>query len=476
MADTVGAVETATIDLGELPRGEPVQVEAPWPVRERLRRLRPQHLRWAATAIGLVALMLSTTGAATGKPRPALVPFVAATSASWAIDQQHLYVLEEPTGPVHTRLTAYALTDGAVRWQRTLSATEGTWLDTTGGLLLVTSETSGEGLTQDWTTRLDPETGRQLWQRPGTPVHTPAQQEGDLLLLRRPLPADLASYEWPARNELAAVSLGTGARVWTRAVTGWPSYVPGNPDRLLTLDPAGGRLELFDFQTGALARSARISVPEAAEVLVAGPVAFVFDPNLNDEFVGYDLANMSPSWTLEADQGTWVSVCGRLVCASGNGPVRAFDPVTGETVWSAGWLPEHRLGGLFDVYDLGSTPLDGYLQLTETSSDGLLRGRWLVDAASGELVLDLQRWVIAASAQWGRPPEEPMAIWHEHGVAWVGSLRPDLSGIDPIGSIEVPDQPDYPFPSCDVAGDLVVCVTYPASDLEPGRLRAWRIR
>jgi hypothetical protein len=92
----------------------------------------------------------------------------------------------------------------------------------------------------------------------------------------------------------------------------------------------------------------------------------------------------------------------------------------------------------------------------ETSPPGARS--WLVEAGTGAPVLDLTGWSIAGMYGEGPATPAPILMAEEGRVIWIGRLRPDLSGVDVLGAIDIGarDENSYP-PRCGVQGDHAVC-------------------
>jgi putative pyrroloquinoline-quinone binding quinoprotein len=463
------ATPPATIDLGELPRGASTEIGTPawrWRIRVPPWRVRNPY-RGTGFVVAMAAALAATMAGSAALPGPALTPVFTAPGSSFVIGQDRLYVVDSVT-PGGT-ITAYRLADGAIVWQRSWAA-PGLLLSTWQGLLLARTVLTDE---TEHTSRLDPDTGRPLWISDGRQTG----HSGERLLLERPL-HDARPFDPPF--VVAAVDPDTGDPGWVRQLSGWSAQtVAGGPERLVALTDQG-TLVAYDPATGEPLRSvATASSREQADPSVAGSVVLLHDRVENGFAVtAYDLETLARLWTL-SDPVAEIGSCGELLCLHGPEPPRAVDPRTGRTVWTAGWLPTDQ-PGWFVVRAIGAPALAGRLVLTRISGADFTQSQsWLVDAVTGEQVLDLGRWALPWDA--GPSLAEVGLVRYGNGVAWVGRLRPDLSGVDVLGSVayergsvDVPGQLDVLDPECAVSAGHVVC----SARLDEMRreVTVWRMR
>lgn len=444
-----------TIDLGELPRGEPI--EAPWPVRERLRRLRSRHIRWTAMAAGLAALVIATTGAPSPQPSPALTLLFTVPATNFAVDDENLYVLSAPD-----TLTAYRLADGSVRWRRSSSfLTEYSWLDAwSGPLLVATYSASGGG--DPSTTRFDTATGRPLWTSDGQLFGV----AGDRVILDRLREVEPTIDHPVPPSDVTAVDLATGDPVWSVTLTSW--HYQSEAGYLVGFAP-DGRLSTYDLDTGERIARVRIGAPTGeTQPVVAGSIVLLQDSG-GATVTAYDVDTLARLWE-RPDRGGWLTACGRLVCSTGTGAPQAIHPDTGETVWSAEWAPEPGADEWLDIGDPEASWLDGHFMLSHSTGAGLDQRTWLVDQGTGEPVLDLRQWMFSYPLSGNEPP---ILLWYEDERTWVGRLREDLSGVRVLGTIDVSVSSELGYPACQSTAPYVICVDQLAPQPE---LRVWRIR
>lgn len=269
--------------------------------------------------------------------------------------------------------------------------------------------------------------------------------------------------------------------MWTVPVPGG-TYATGfdqDSRYLVSFGGAGGELVSYDLATGQ--RLAGASVPELdqqhVQVQVVGSLVLLRDRSRSpSDLLAYDARTLSRLWTIpDRDRPGHLEpmACGDLLCVSGERqPVRAFDPASGQRVWSTDW-PAISDDDFVWVADLAGTG---------AGRDGLLlaRGRsgsWLIDAGTGELALDLGGWQLTAPRPWVPPgagsgvaPPEPLLFHPDADRTVVGRLAPDRSGIRPLGAIDAV----RPW-LCDGGGGFVYCATEPDND-RLRELTVWRHR
>jgi hypothetical protein len=501
------APPTVTIDLGEVPRAEGPAADVPWAAWLRLHRLlnrRPWRLI-AAGAIG--AAMLVAVPAAAPLPPPIVELQFALPADSVTFDQQYVYAAERGDGdPAGTTVTAYRFADGSLAWQATHpDAGDGAWIDRYGDLLLLLSVSvnSENDPPDEHVTLLNQETGEAIWTTAGHPV-TPLS--GRLLVRRTTISPGEPDTEPPLRHEYVAVDLVTGEPAWRVGTSGLTAGVDrAGSGRLLTLD-ADGQLSSYDLGTGARARSvAAIAAPAdpttQPQLQLHPPSSLI----LVQQAVGsdaviraYDTATLQRRWTrsYEFDNATdaiWLRVqpCGSLICVDPyrDGPPEALDPVTGDRHWSMAWFTGGGApGGI--VFTAPEHPwLGRYLLVSDHSAAGG-PASWLVEAATGEPVLDLTDWRLGPGlagltgltghALPGSPglrdeTGAPVLVLSQQpdpsadGETWVGLLHPDPVRVRALAAIE------GRHGWCNAQGRHVVCR---AESQAPGpvSVTVWRVR
>ncbi|MGH3680670.1 MAG: PQQ-binding-like beta-propeller repeat protein [Natronosporangium sp.] len=453
---------TGTIDLGALIPGPAPEPDAPWPVLVRLRRWHSPRRTTRLTGLTAVTVLalLAVTGAA-APPEPTFTPHLTLPAVHAFIpDQQDLYLVEA-LETNQLRVAAYRLTDRSIRWVAPLPASDFAWLELEDGVLLVQSF----GPTGSHTTGLDPDTGRELWSRPGVHEHTLGS---GLHVFSDAGVGSPEIVEGPPQQELTAVDLTTDRPVWTVSVTGG-NHVRGGPDSryLVVSNEINGEMVSYDLATGERLASADVPRADSVGIQVVGSLVVSVDQWSSPPTVtGYDVTTLTPRWitTDRNDPYTWAVPCGDLLCLLGAEPPRAIDLASGELVWSADWLPPASDEGTYWVSEPAGAGLAGRLLVTDrTGSHG-----WLVDARTGTLVLDLGGWQLS--------PDSPLLFWTGAESVTIGQLHPDLSGIQALAAVEVAPWSALSPPQCRSDTGYVYCVA--ASD--PGgqlqELTVWRHR
>ncbi|HEY8474057.1 MAG TPA: PQQ-binding-like beta-propeller repeat protein [Natronosporangium sp.] len=440
-----------TIDLGELPSAwRPTPEPTPPPTgRWHWGNRRTRRLAAAVVAAGLV---LTTAVAAGAEPPGALtlVLTVRAVDHNAIADEQHLYVFKELRDG-ETVVAAYRLADGALAW-RTQVAGAGAGIDRYGGALVVAAYRSIAEVgypTDETVFALDAATGRLLWTMLGWPVVLPRHRSDRLLIQRQEIPADPVE---PAASSLTMVDLTTGEQVW-RMAPDWWLHEPAS-EVLLTMEER--TLTSFDLITGERLAARSVSIPAPPDefhgdlVTVAGSLVLVVEAvDGEPATVAFDATTLqrrwtAPDWRPAHEQYPWPVSCGELLCRlSSADPPQGVDPASGRTLWTADWLRS-----------------------------------WLIDLATGDPVLDFGRWE-PFSWYYARPGLATVTVTYatETGT-WVGTARPDLSGIDPLGLIEgaALDESGYGT-YCQPSPGHVVCVTnVETRDPEAGTtVEVWRL-
>jgi outer membrane protein assembly factor BamB len=450
-----------TIDLGELPPGGQPEFEPPWPGVVRLRRWRWRDRRPAARLAGAatVTALLLTLAAAAGPLRPAFLPLLSLAIHGYGYDQEQLYVVEAPgTGT----LAAYSLADGGLRWRAPLPDPAKFYSFHRDRVLLVSALSHGRA-----STAFDPATGRRLWR--SDPGELFAVAGGWFVFAQvsfggRP-------REIP-RLRFSAVDQTTGRPGWSVSAVG-EDYHHGSS--YLVIIDREGRLTSYRLATGE--RSASVAIPHAefSAVRMVGSLALVLDRSGQPPVLtGYDLATLTRRWSATLARNhlpVLPEPCGRLVCLASPRFPRALDPVTGETVWSADWLPaDDRRDHYFMVSNLDLP--GGRLLLSDVSRAPDSRASWLVEATTGEPVLDLAGWRPGPGGPPGAGPGGGLLVRTDGPTTLVGRLHPDLSGVQPLGVIEGTTRAT----ECQPLPGLVVCTTWPPAGDGPGELTLWRSR
>jgi outer membrane protein assembly factor BamB len=453
-----------TIDLGELPRDPMTGFDPPWPGLARLRH--PTERRRVARLAAITAataLVLLTAAGAGGPVRPVFQPHLTLEVIGFAHDREHLYAIEVP-GPNLTRVVAYRLSDGTAQWEAPLPGSRFAWPLRHEGVLLVQSIHAGRRTT----TMIKPRNGREVWRRPGTGALE--RIAGQRVLFSNPRASADAVRNQPPVHQLTAVDLATGQTAWRASVTG-ENFTSGSADsRYLVAYGEGSDLATYDLTTGQRLADLPAPAAQSATVQVVGPLVVLLDRSQRPRVLtAYDVATLSQRWRVSHPDllEVWATACGELVCLLGDGSPRALDPATGEEVWSADWLLTDDRAGPVLISDLGGSGLAGQLLLTDQA-----RGRsWLVDARTGEPVLDLQGWQLVQS--WPPQPgaEPPVLIRPDRGATMIGALRPDRSGVRVLGQVNARPQAE-----CSATARHVFCLAGPLTGERPQELTVWRHR
>lgn len=479
---------TISIDLGELPP-QPESPAAPaWPGwRQRLRERRYR----APLAVVVAALtLLAVTGSAP-LPGPPHAPHFSIVAGTFFWDDQHVYALDQSDQQEPVTLTAYRLVDGSIAWQTTPPGFGTTaWLGTTNGMLLLSSSTTNQDgtLTDQVISRLDPDTGQVWWSQAGSLW----QVADDYLLLMR----HASDQDQPLAEGLAltVTDAATGLPAWELEFAGWNVAIDSaGAGRLLTLDLAG---HLTSYELGSGRRLASVAVNDSADQSAATDL--VLHPASSTALIrqagpggyalhSYDTTTLERLWTIDESgpgfrdgAGPWPHPCGHMICLDGGSP-RAIDPLTGRQLWVADWL-DALGGGSFGYYGLGLqdlAALGGNVLVTVNSDPPT---SWLIDADTGAPVLDLAGWSVWPDEY--RAPGDAVSVilgtsidvdlTPANGQApstWIGMIRPDYTGIQPIGSI------DGRFGGClPLRSGYVICQLDRLDPDDQPRVTVWRLR
>lgn len=457
-----------TIDLGELPHGERPELAVAWPVLRRLRhRYGWRSIGRVAGAVAAALLALLTVTAAAGPARPVLEQHLAFPAVfGYAHDQQRLYVIEA-VAPDPVRIAAYRLDDGALEWAAPLSIGEFAWLLRWDEVLLVhTYQDNGS-----FVRALDPDSGQDMWDLPGS--HSLDTIAGGQFVFSASHPGQTLRGDGPPVHQFAGVDPATGDPVWNAAVPGWKYAIGALESTYLVAYGQDSDLTSYDLTTGERLASVPIPTTDSTDVQVVGSLVLVTDRSeLPPVLTAYDAVTLTPQWTYSHPDSlqVWPTECGELVCLVGEAWPRALDPGSGELVWSGDWVLADGSRGLTVAADLTGTGLAGHMLVTAQPR----QHSWLIDAATGQPVLDLGSWWLPW--RWPAPVaggELPLLL--RSGTAdtptVVGQLRPDLSGVRLLGSIDIPWQSD-----CSAGTSYVFCATGPAASEEPQQLVVWRDR
>jgi hypothetical protein len=230
--------------------------------------------------------------------------------------------------------------------------------------------------------------------------------------------------------------------------------------RLVTLD-RDGQLASYDVVSGdPVAATFGATGSGTAYLSVTGDLVLVHS-SVDGSVAAYDVETLALRWHIDmAFDSVDIASCGPVLCRNpGNTVPRAIDPATGEPVWSASvdWFS----GGSF-AYQPGPPWPAGFL----------LMDSWVVDARTGEPVIDLGEWIPAHS---GRGPlsgvgsTDVFLVRYElgsgpaNGLTWFARLHFDPPHIEVLGSVPSDSS------GCLTDARLVVCP-------DRGELHIWRTR
>ncbi|HEY8474058.1 MAG TPA: PQQ-binding-like beta-propeller repeat protein [Natronosporangium sp.] len=470
---TPPAPPAGTIDLGELPSRWAPGSEPALPPARRWRWRWGDRQTWRLTAaVAAGVLVLTTTVAADAEPPAPLTLALTVRAADYhaVADEHRLYVFDE-LGDNRAVVAAYRLADGALAWRTTVAGT-GVDLTRYGDTLLVMAYQPSPDASlpsDDVVAALDAATGRVRWTRRGWPLGQPGDRT-DRVLIHQQVIVDRLE---PAHSNLTMVDLATGADLWG-IVTLWWQHDPASA-RLVTL--AGeNTLISFDLVTGERLAEATVGTPtdltDPAELghnllnVVGSLVLVAEEVDGEPTLSAYDSTTLEWRWSIPSPERTyglspWPVSCGELLCLLAPvEPPRGVDPATGRVVWIADWLSEVSPDTGYHIFTPISQDLTGYGVLLAYSSARDEQRGWLVDLATGDPVLELGRWEPRGWYETRPGAVTATLIWASETGTWVGTARPDLSGVDPVGLIEAAALNEYGYGTqCNPVPGHVICVT-----------------
>ncbi|GAA0801948.1 PQQ-binding-like beta-propeller repeat protein [Spirilliplanes yamanashiensis] len=349
------------IELGT-PGAGPAPAAAPGP-----RRLSPGS-RAAAAVLAVAAALLLLAAAAPPDAGPvrrvATVPFD--DQYAYSSDGELLYV------PTAGALSAYRLADGRRRWSVALGASGVRW-DAPAGVLL------GRAPGGAATVALDPATGAELWELPGTVAGTRA---GTVLLT-----------EGDA-GQARVARARTGELLWSGPVARTDTLALAGPGLLAVLAQDGAAtVRRLDGPTGEPPVRGRVErrfgavdpLGSAETLTIGGRLHLVDSDAYGTTVAAYRLDTLERLWRVQDPAQRTLHDCGPVLCLAGGGSLDGLDPATGERRWVndawAGVLA--ATGGLLAVQN----------------DDRVLPHLGQVDAATGRTVADLGDGTFA----WGTP-------------------------------------------------------------------------
>lgn len=384
------------IDLGE-PRDEVELSPRPLSLRQR---------RAMGATLALATLLSAGGAAAPVRPELVAVTIRATAADQYVVDDDALYLMR-PSGVV-VRAGLRTITR-----YRLLDATEPEWeasIYTTGrvrgasivdGMLLAIAE-AGPDIQ---TIAIRPDTGQEVWRRPGRWY---AASAGNGLLL------DSGAMT----QELFSVELATGMVRWSRAYSADdPVLVDG--ERFVHWTKSG-TAEVHDSATGDLLATAHLPLhPELAPQVVDDLLLIPEEHDGRPVLSAYGLVRLDRRWRADVDvRNEYVSgECGDALCVGirNDGGIRLVDLATGRPRWSVpGW---------------GYAQLVGPYLLAYGRSETKNPRAALLDPADGHVVGDLGQWNASPPADDGR-----MLGIRENGArTLVGRLDPAAAKAEVLG-------------------------------------------
>lgn len=453
----------STIDLGELRTDDVPRADRGWPLWERLRRYGVPLWRNGRKTVGrLVGGALATALVFTltaGTPAvTALEPVFRVAGVNQVIlDEQHLYLVTQPTRTHRSVLAAHRLSDGAVRWQTPLPPGGGdVQLAVHGNRLLVHQLSSRP----QRISLLDVDTGELL-----TTV------SGDLIQLSGP---SLLMSQYRSESDgyqLVAVDIATGAEQWH--ITNHPELARLEPggDHVVTVDWSGVT-RAYDLASGALVAAGSLPTrPWNAVHVIGASLLLAHWPHGTPAISRYDLPSLSHQWTVHhpEQQHPHVNIqsCGRSLCIVGNRGLYALDPATGATRWTLELANVSDGGGPGPVV---TEPIGGPESDLLLASGGTQDPQvWLVDQDTGTQVADLSGWDWDTS----RTPLLGHRQTSGTGPTWVGQVRVDRAAREPM-AVKPLALVSQGAASCHGSWPYVACLDYTFG--EGTAVTVWRVR
>jgi hypothetical protein len=391
------------IDLGE-PQEEIELSARPWSSWQR---------RAVSAAAVLAALLGAGAAAAPVRPELLSVTIQATAADRYVVQEDALYLLRLSRGSRRLgTVTRYRLADPVEpEWE--------TAINNAGplhvaylfeGMLLIKV-----GATEQQTIAIQPDTGREVWRRPGWYIGTGPGH---------------GLFHDQARGitqHLSSVELATGNVRWSR------SFPPQDPvlidrnhgDRFVRWTKSG-TAQLYDADAGALLATAHLPFdPESTARTVGGLLLIPGRVGSRWVVTAYGLDHLDRRWQTAIDfrgehlNGGGYSECGAALCVGNinEGGVRLLDRATGRTRWSAPGSPFAWLvGPHLLTFRPGTTPVPRMV---------------LLNPADGHLVADLGEWFPSAPADDG----QMLAIRETGPRTLVARLDPTAMNVDVLGAL-----------------------------------------
>jgi outer membrane protein assembly factor BamB len=379
------AVE-AVIELDRFP-----SLDQPWDAEPR-RRGPP--VRLVFTVLITAGLVLGGAGTPTSRPSTALVLRTGDT-AGFRLTDTALYVTDRRGDS----LTAYSL-HGERRWTARVRLVRAESILQAGDTVLV-AETVTESTT---TVALDTRTGVARWRRAGQPFTANDAAGLGTVVVEEPAVEHGGLIEPP--TTVTGVDLKTGRPRWAYLIGQGVQVRPAlvvrvvAPQQLVVvgavLYPQGEPARYVDFTTGRVVPAAHLP-PSLANNFVVWlgdlmvSVVPLDPPGPGDSRVlgpfgerwiiqAYASADLRPLWRTSVTVGSFAFArCGGAVCVSTAGRLMALDSASGVLRWQGLWT--YAVGGPGRVF-----AVDG-------RTDSEMPRVGVVDAQTGETLLDLGRWL-----------------------------------------------------------------------------------
>jgi outer membrane protein assembly factor BamB len=469
----------AAIDLGTLPAGPRPERLTPRPAR-----LRRRHRQTAVLAV--LAVLVSLTATAAAGPSPWLVAHFTVALGPFGMSADTLYVVEteeftsferadgstvpEPEGP--QTLRAYRLRDGALRWEAPLPGRQPQHLFALYGgaphVVRLPGDDGNGGIATTSLTSFDPHTGQQRWTRNGAVFAV----TGGLLIVDPDATTVFGLHDVEVRH-LEAVEAATGRTEWRMDVPGGVD-VNFTPDgRRLVSQHADGTLTSYDLARGReLATGGEVGSTGAWSV-AAG---LVVTADHGGTVTAYDVDTLAHRWSATGLPLDAIPVaCGTMVCVhTRDGHPAALDPADGRVRWTADWLNAdgHHVALRPSLVPGGDDHLVLSVDLLGGPEELYRNPQWLIDAHSGQPVLDMRGWApgLRPSFWPGADGVEllPYRYDPDADVTWLGWIETDPP------AVRVRHHFDGQV-ICLTRSGYVVCQSATLVD-GPSRVQVWRLR
>lgn len=454
------------IDLGELRADQPPQPAGGWPLWERLRRQSPHWTQLAAAV--LVAALTLTLFASAGPARDRLtLVFQHDGVHDYIVDDQHLYFITEDSSRQPQEVVAYRLSDGALQWHSPLPPNSSNVTPSIQGGVLVLS---GESTSGPQIRGFDRHTGEPLWTVDGWRTGVIGQGEDQLLILH--------SFD----TGLTAIRPDTGAEVW-RFAEEFDTRTLFDTHYLVRIgsnaDPDEHLVQVYDPAAGELITTGLLPVVRSVESqLIGSLLLFVHRTDGAVQVSGYDVTTLTHQWTQSLPRPPSQSIlnlhaCGALICLAHDHVLYVLDPSTGDFRWT--FAPSEHSPDQDQPIRVEPLPDPAQVDLLVVSiSVDQSPQSWLVDASSGEPVLDLADWTLYPPSE--EEEQSVVAIRYFRSVpVWVGRLADDRSRIDVLGELPLPPITEFTEGYCISEWPYLAC-RHRTRPGESPALTVWQVR